>query len=321
MEKKTSDEQWLLNPKGIVSIAAKNDILASGSGVGYMMAWYWPLIPRTSRKQKGIFEYGGHSYGTSQKTKTIDCQLPRMRNSYIVIEEQEEFINAIDIAGDKIAVASGCYMARIFDVKTSDAIATFDAMKPMHSVAISDKYCAYSSRDGCGIVALPSLDVIQDDQDFYGKYYLRNIAIKDEWLIGGSFGGITVFDITNGDLIYDLKTGLNQRGMRSSQQILSVNGDLIVGNGAQNHIFIWDLKTGDQIGDYQGPQGYLGAVAIENEIIAAANHGGTVFVWNLDTGEKIAELKSSLGYCNRLLIDKGKVGVASFILEIWNFNN
>lgn len=320
MKKKTSDEQWLLNPKGIMSIAAKNDILASGSGVGHMMAWFWPLIPRTSRKQKGIFEYGRRTYGAPQQTKTIDCQLPRMRNSYIVTEEQEEFINAIDIAGDKIAVASGDYMARIFNSTTGEKVTDFWAMKPMHSVAISDKYCAYSSRDGCGIVAIPSMDVIESDQDFYGKYYLRNLAIKDEWLIGGSFGGITVFNIKNGDLIYDLKTGLDQRGMGSSQQNLAVNGDFIVGNGFQNQICAWNLKNGEQIGKFQGPPGYLDAVAIENEIVAAANLDGAVFVWNLNSGEKIAELESSLGYCNRLLIDKGKVGVASFILEIWNFD-
>lgn len=303
MEKKTSDEQWLLNPKGIMSIAAKNDIFASGSGVGHMMTWYWPLIPRTSRKQKGIFEYGRRTYGGPQKTKTIDCQLPRIRDSFIVTEDHEEFINAIDIAGDKIAVASGDYMARIFDIKTSDVVANFDAMKPMHSVAISEKYCAYSSRDGCGIAKLPSFDIIEGDQDFYGKYYLRNLAIKDKWLIGGSFGGITVFDITNGNLIYDLKTGLDQRGMGSSQQNLSISGNLIVGNGAQNQILVWDLKTGEKIANYQGPSGYLEAVAIENDLVAAANLDGTVFVWNKKSGEKIAELESSLGYCNRLLIE------------------
>ncbi|MHA1857544.1 MAG: WD40 repeat domain-containing protein [Promethearchaeota archaeon] len=319
MEKRTSDEIWLLNQKGIMSIAAKNDVLASGSGIGHMMVWHWPLIQRTSRKQKGIFEYGRPSFGQPQQTKTLELQLPRMRDSFIVTEDQEEFINAIDIADDKIAVASGDYRARIFDLKSRNLFACFDAFKPMHSVAISDKYCAYSSRDGCGIVSLPSLATIDADQDFYGKYYLRNLAIKDEWLMGGSFEGITVFEIKSGELIYNLNTEIDKRMVGSFQQLFSVDRNHLAGNGAGNEISVWNLKSGEKIAQFKGPSGYLIDVSIENNLIGAANMEGTAFIWDLDSRNKIAEIQSSLGYCNRLIIDKNKVGMASYVLEIWNF--
>lgn len=318
MNKKPSDEQWLLNPKGIRSITVKDDILVSGSEAGEIMIWPWPLKPSSSRKQKVSFDFGRRTFGKPKKQKTVKCLVPQMRASYIVTQNGEEFINAIDIAGDKIAVASGDYMARIYNKSSNELVADFWAMKPMHSVAISDKYCAYSSREGSGIVTLPSMEVIDESHDFYGKYYLRNLAIKNEWVIGGSYEGITVFDIKSGELVYNLTTGIEESEQRSFVQKFSINGDYIVGNGTQNQIFIWDLNTGDQVTKFPGPPIHISSVIMGGDLVAAANIDGKVFVWDLKTGEKIAELESTLGFCNDLLIHTGKLGLASSILEIWD---
>lgn len=306
-----SDEKWFLGSEGCRFMKITNKFLISGTGTGIIFLWQWPLKKRINRQMPARLPYDLPVWGR-KPTRFVDVfvNLPMMENSFVYNPERQEFINCIDANEKYLGIACGDCSAGIFDFNTLKAVKYFGAYKPMSNIALSEKYCAYSSREGCGLVNLEDFNHICEGDYFFGGYYLTNIILYKNWLFGTNFEKLIGLNLPQGEKFLEIQD-------EHEFEYISFDFPYLAACGRNGNILIYDVSAQKTVFKTNLDSNLIIGISIKNKYLAVADYSGIIWMYNLDDTEKVLKLHTTIEMCNQIALNGNDLIANAGILEIW----
>ena len=126
------------------------------------------------------------------------------------------------------------------------------------------------------------------------------LSPKENYILSGSFDWtVRLWDFKTGKLektFFDQSKMIHQLGPGNIRppDVMAVSfstlGDLAAAGTRDRIVYVWDVKSGKEIGIFRGCEGGIRTIAFspDSSLIAASGHEFVIRVWDIDTGNQVA---------------------------------